>query len=306
MLSGNNGVLQRATDAKTKSDEAQIKERIQLAYHSALTGGKGSYTKESLENELKNEFGENNYDVNDDSDKEWVLSAKVQGREQSVTIPAGIKIKIAILQGAGFYQGGNLVQAYNNGSIYQQITGVLRSSTKPSDENMTSNHLWSTSDSEYPVYFWVTDNVLYYWTEADVIKLNKNCTLMFASWEKLQDVSGIKEFDTSQVENMQIMFGQCKKITTIDLSNWDTSKVKNMGQMFGSCESLTTIYVSEKFVTDSVTDSSAMFGNCVALVGGKGTVYDSSKMDATMAQIDTAVYENGTLVSGVAGYFTAK
>ncbi len=42
MLSGDNGVLQRATDAKTKSDEAQIRERIQLAYHSALTGGKGN------------------------------------------------------------------------------------------------------------------------------------------------------------------------------------------------------------------------------------------------------------------------
>ena len=49
MLSGDNGILTRAGDAKTMTDEAQIREKIQLAYHSALTGGKGSYTKENLE-----------------------------------------------------------------------------------------------------------------------------------------------------------------------------------------------------------------------------------------------------------------
>ncbi len=87
MLSGDNSILQKATDAKTYSDSAQIKERIQLAYHSALTGGQGSYTKESLENELKTEFGENNYSVDDSDNTNWILNAK----GQSITIPAGKK-----------------------------------------------------------------------------------------------------------------------------------------------------------------------------------------------------------------------
>ncbi len=102
MLSGDNGVLQRATDAKTKSDEAQIRERIQLAYHSALTGGKGSYTKESLEDELENEFGENNYSVDDSDNTNWILSA--QG--QNVTIPAGIKTTNAYLASEIFEASG--------------------------------------------------------------------------------------------------------------------------------------------------------------------------------------------------------
>lgn len=89
MLSGENGILQKATEAKTKSDETQIKERIKLAYHSALTGGQGSYTKESLEEELKKEF-EKNYSVEDLDDANWKL--KAQGQE--VTIPAGKKIKV--------------------------------------------------------------------------------------------------------------------------------------------------------------------------------------------------------------------
>ncbi len=91
MLSGDNGILQKATDAKTRSDEAQIIERIQLAYHSALTGGQGSYTKESLESELEKEFGENNYNVDDSDSKNWILTGKEKGKEQSVTIPAGSK-----------------------------------------------------------------------------------------------------------------------------------------------------------------------------------------------------------------------
>lgn len=41
---------------KTNTDNAQIRERIQLAYHSTLTGGQDSYTKDTLMDELKNEF----------------------------------------------------------------------------------------------------------------------------------------------------------------------------------------------------------------------------------------------------------
>ena len=111
MLSGDNGILQRATDAKTKSDEAQIKERIQLAYHSALTGGKGSYTKESLEDELENEFGENNYNVDDSDSDNWVLSAK----GQSVTIPAGTKVIEAYFASEIFETNGNTAKKMHIG-----------------------------------------------------------------------------------------------------------------------------------------------------------------------------------------------
>ena len=85
MLTGDNGILQKATTAKENTDSAQIKERIQLAYHSALTEGQGSYTKNSLEEELIKEFG-NDFEEVDDSDyTNWILKAK----GQSVTIPAG-------------------------------------------------------------------------------------------------------------------------------------------------------------------------------------------------------------------------
>ena len=38
MLAGDNGILQRAGEAKNTTDEAQIKEKIRLSYLAALTG----------------------------------------------------------------------------------------------------------------------------------------------------------------------------------------------------------------------------------------------------------------------------
>ena len=131
MLSGDNGILQKATDVKTNSNNAQIKERLQLAYHSALTGGQGSYTKDNLEEELEKEFGENNYNVDDSDNTNWILSAK----GQDVTIPAGKATEIGKLASEIFESDGttegkmhigdyvNYPVYYDNVSSYEYYTG---------------------------------------------------------------------------------------------------------------------------------------------------------------------------------------
>ena len=87
MLTGDNGILQRATDAKTKNDEAQIKERIQLAYTGALTGEKGTLTQESLEAELTQEFGEKDtaYTIQS-KNTEWIVTVKGSSAQADVTV----------------------------------------------------------------------------------------------------------------------------------------------------------------------------------------------------------------------------
>ena len=90
MLSGDNSILQRATDAKTKSNEAQIRERIQLAYHSALTKDitekNGKLTMPTLQTELNNEFVGKTVTITPSADnKEWTI--KVDNVEE--TVPAG-------------------------------------------------------------------------------------------------------------------------------------------------------------------------------------------------------------------------
>ena len=74
MLSGDNSILQKATDAKENSEKAQIEERIKLAYHSSLVNGKGIVTEPSLESELKNEFNKTTLDEG------WLDKTSVEGK----------------------------------------------------------------------------------------------------------------------------------------------------------------------------------------------------------------------------------
>ena len=107
----------------------------------------------------------------------------------------------------------------------------------------------------------------------------------------------VSKFDTSNVTNMNSMFYRSKSIL-INLESFDTSKVTDMKSMFEGCKNLKTIYVSNKFATANVTNSTSMFTNSTSLVGGAGTVYDSTKVDKTYARID-----GGT---DNPGYFTLK
>ena len=89
MLSGDNSILQKATDAKTKTDEAQIRERIRLAYNSALTkditNQNGEVQKSTLEDELENEFPDKTIEIADSADKkEWIVT--IDGVTENVPI----------------------------------------------------------------------------------------------------------------------------------------------------------------------------------------------------------------------------
>ena len=107
----------------------------------------------------------------------------------------------------------------------------------------------------------------------------------------------LSSFDTRNVRSMSAMFnGNNAKL--LDLSSFDTSKVTDMSNMFADSVNLKTIYSSNKFNTDTVTDSTSMFNSCRSLVGGSGTKYDSTKVDKTYARID-----GGT---SNPGYFTSK
>ena len=68
---------------------------------------------------------------------------------------------------------------------------------------------------------------------------------------------------------------------------FNTSAVVNTEQMFENCSALETIYVGDGWDMSKVTSSGSMFSNCSELVGGNGTVYNSSKRDASYARVDT-------------------
>ena len=112
------------------------------------------------------------------------------------------------------------------------------------------------------------------------------------------DVSG---WNISSVTDMSLMFGSCTALASLDLSGWDTQNVTTMSMMFNYCTSLATIYVGNGWNTDKITsnNSYSMFSKCTSLVGGKGTTYDSSKIDKTYAHIDGGTSNPGYFTQGV-------
>ena len=140
-----------------------------------------------------------------------------------------------------------------------------------------------------------------------------SCFMWFHGCSNLTTIEGIEYFNTENVTNMRYMFGLCKSLKSLDLTNFNTenvtdmyymfayctslesldltnfntAKVTNMAGMFQSCNALKTIYASDKFVTDQVTESTCMFSDCLSFKD-----YTSSKEDHTYANC------------GPTGYFT--
>ena len=108
----------------------------------------------------------------------------------------------------------------------------------------------------------------------------------------------VSNFNTENVTDMNNMFGNCRGLTSLDLSNFTTETVNNMRYMFYYCNNLTTIYVGNGWSTAAVTNSDKMFYRCTKLVGGNGTTYDSSHINADYAHIDGGPSNPG--------YFTGK
>ena len=94
-------------------------------------------------------------------------------------------------------------------------------------------------------------------------------------------------FNTSKVEKMYYMFGNCSALTSLNVNSFDTQNVTDMRYMFSGCTSLKTIYCDNDWNKTGLY-SQEMFKDCSRLPN-----FDSSKTDATMANPTT-------------GYFKAK
>ena len=141
-------------------------------------------------------------------------------------------------------------------------------------------------------------------TSLDVTNFNtakvKNMIRMFSNCQALTSLN-VTNFNTEKIPDMSYMFSVCQQLTSLDVTNFNTVNVTNMSNMFGSCSALTTIYVSDKFVTDKVTNGSYMFRNCKKLKG-----FISSKTGYTCANYKTGYFtklvgKNGDEKIGAAG-----
>ena len=110
-----------------------------------------------------------------------------------------------------------------------------------------------------------------------VIKFKQICNLALTFGENLISVD-FSNFDTSELTNMEGLFGECNKLKSITWGpNFSTSKVTDMRNLFNGCTSLESVDLS-KFNTTKVTNFRTMFNNCESL-----KELDISSFDASNA-----------------------
>ncbi len=118
---------------------------------------------------------------------------------------------------------------------------------------------------------------------------------MFYGLTKLTNVMHLDRLNTENVIGMAGMFQLCPSLVVADLTSLNTDKVISTVGMFDACGALKTIYCTADFLQQEGLSSDNMFLGCTSLVGGNGTTYDGSHIDAAYAHPDA---------DGNPGYFT--
>ena len=105
----------------------------------------------------------------------------------------------------------------------------------------------------------------------------KGSTPYYGMWDDLDKIISVDKSEEPRqvtitckdVTTMLGMFGNCSRLTTLDLSGFNTSNVRNMWHMFYDCPKLTTIkdVIDMKNYTDDNYED--MFYNCPKLAGVK-------------------------------------
>ena len=147
------------------------------------------------------------------------------------------------------------------------------------DKDMLQQRVDATNDAAYLFYNFGGTN-LDFINKLDTSKVT-NMNNMFSNCKKLQTID-LSNFNTSNVTDMSYMFNYCEELSPLNLSNFDTSKVTNMSNMFYRCRKLTELDVSS-FDTSNVTNMSNMFYNLYKLETLNLSNFNTNKVTKAMS-----------------------
>ena len=82
MLTGQNGILNRASEAKESTGAAQTEELVKISVTDAITQGLGSLTDANLKTALDNNIGAGKYEISGNETNGWIV--KVNGKEYGI------------------------------------------------------------------------------------------------------------------------------------------------------------------------------------------------------------------------------
>lgn len=92
-----------------------------------------------------------------------------------------------------------------------------------------------------------------------------DCGGWFWWFEALTTIEHLDYLNTSEVDDMRLMFSSCTSLETLDLSSFNTEKVTTMATMFEKSKNLRSIKLPKGFIGSSVTNLNATFRGCESL-----------------------------------------
>lgn len=126
------------------------------------------------------------------------------------------------------------------------------------DQGISHSPLWQQLDERKKIKSVVFD-------ESFKDARPKDCGAWFWSFEALTTIEHLDYLNTSEVDDMRLMFSKCTRLETLDLSSFNTEKVKHMYAMFDGSTNLRSIKLPKGFIGSSVTDLNATFKGCESL-----------------------------------------
>lgn len=143
----------------------------------------------------------------------------------------------------------------------QTLTLYYGTNYKESDYGislLTGSPLWQTTAERKKIKTVVFD-------ESCKDARPKDCGSWFWFFEALTTIEHLDYLNTSEVDDMRLMFSSCTSLETLDLSSFNTEKVKHMYAMFDGATKLRSIKLPKGFIGSSVTDLNATFKGCESL-----------------------------------------
>ena len=104
-----------------------------------------------------------------------------------------------------------------------------------------------------------------------------DCSSIFESMEKLEQINFNDNFNTVNVSSMYFTFSICSSLKRLDLSSFDTSNVTDMIGMFNGCSSLISLDLNS-FNTGNVKYMFDMFINCSSLSNLNLSSFNTAKV----------------------------
>lgn len=126
------------------------------------------------------------------------------------------------------------------------------------DQGISHSPLWQQLDERKKIKSVVFD-------ESFKDARPKDCGSWFWFFEALTTIEHLDYLNTSEVDDMRLMFSSCTSLETLDLSSFNTEKVKYMYAMFDGAKNLRSIKLPRGFIGSSVTDLNATFKGCESL-----------------------------------------